>query len=325
MSGGYGRYLILLVGLLLVISASSRCADAQAGAVAEDIDPGLAAIDARRAQRISEQSAGRDISGKLLLTGGVNNIEGTGGGGLSPWAFIGGYGTSDQIGGNGFYTRILLPDYTVESLGVLIGVFDRLELSFAQQRFDTMKIGQTLGLGQSFVFTQNTAGLKLRLLGNGVLDQDSYIPQLTLGAMFKSNDRGDVLKAVGARHDLGVDLYLVATKLFLRTSVLASGTLMMTKANQFGLLGFGGDRSDHYQIKPQFSLAYLPDPHWAIGGEYRSKPNNLSFAREENAFDFFIAWAPVKNLSVTCAVADLGTIARQAGQRGFYGSLQIGF
>jgi hypothetical protein len=32
-----------------------------------------------------------NISGKLLLTAGVSNIEGSAGGGLTPWALIGGY------------------------------------------------------------------------------------------------------------------------------------------------------------------------------------------------------------------------------------------
>ena len=42
--------------------------------------------------------AGPTISNKLLLTGGVSNIEGSAGGGLTPWAVIGGYGTADEIG-----------------------------------------------------------------------------------------------------------------------------------------------------------------------------------------------------------------------------------
>ena len=37
-----------------------------------------------------------DTGGKLLLTGGVTQIEGAGGGGLTPWALIGGYGSDGQ-------------------------------------------------------------------------------------------------------------------------------------------------------------------------------------------------------------------------------------
>lgn len=39
-------------------------------------------------------------SGKLLATGGVSQVEGAGGGGLSTWALITGYGTRDAVGGN---------------------------------------------------------------------------------------------------------------------------------------------------------------------------------------------------------------------------------
>jgi len=39
---------------------------------------------------------------RLLATGGVSQIEGAGGGGLTPWALITGYGTDAQIGGTAF-------------------------------------------------------------------------------------------------------------------------------------------------------------------------------------------------------------------------------
>lgn len=39
-----------------------------------------------------------DPGGRLLLTGGVSTIEGAGGGGIVPWALIGGYGTRNELG-----------------------------------------------------------------------------------------------------------------------------------------------------------------------------------------------------------------------------------
>ena len=61
-----------------------------------------------------------DHGGKLLLTGGVSQFEGAAGGGLAPWAVIGGYGTRDQIGANAFYTGISVPDYHVNTVGALV-------------------------------------------------------------------------------------------------------------------------------------------------------------------------------------------------------------
>ena len=77
-------------------------------------------------------AAPANISGKLLLTGGVSQIEGAAGGGLTPWAVIGGYGTQDQIGANAFYTRVNVQDYHLDDAGVLVGIDNRVELSVAQ-------------------------------------------------------------------------------------------------------------------------------------------------------------------------------------------------
>ena len=49
--------------------------------------------------------------GKLLGTGGVSQFEGSGGGGLTPWALITGYGTADEIGASTHYTYIHTDDY----------------------------------------------------------------------------------------------------------------------------------------------------------------------------------------------------------------------
>ncbi len=86
---------------------------------------------------------------KLLATGGVSQVEGAGGGGLANWALITGYGTRDGIGANVHYTTVLLPDYTLHSAGIAVGLFDRLELfPNAWQEFATRDVGAALGLIQ---------------------------------------------------------------------------------------------------------------------------------------------------------------------------------
>jgi hypothetical protein len=268
---------------------------------------------------------GFDTSGKLLLTGGVSQVEGSAGGGLTPWAVIGGYGTRDQVGGNAFYTRVNVDDYGLDSYGVLVGLYDRVELSVSRQEFDTENVGAALGLGRGFTFTQDTIGVKVKIAGDAVLEQDSWMPQIAIGAQYKKNDQSAVLAFVGARDDSGVDYYISATKLFLAQSLLVNGTVRFTRANQFGILGFGGDLNDDYQPQFEASVAYLISRNLAIGAEYRNKPNNLGIAVEENAFDAFVAWAPYKNVSLTVAYVDLGNIVIADDQRGLYASLQVGF
>ena len=266
-----------------------------------------------------------DTGGKLLLTGGVTQLEGSAGGGLTPWAVIGGYGTRDQIGANAFYTRVNVGDYHLDAAGVLVGFYDRVELSYAQQRFDTEQVGAALGLGEGFNFKQDVIGLKVRVAGDAVLDSDSAMPQIAVGLQYKKNNQGAVLDFIGAKDDSGIDLYVSATKLLLAQGLLLNGTLRLTKANQIGILGFGGDRSDSYKPQFEFSAAYLLTRKLAIGAEYRSKPDNLGIAREDDWFDVFVAYAPTRKVSLTVAYADLGNIVIKDNQRGVYASLQVGF
>lgn len=262
--------------------------------------------------------------GKLLATGGVSQVEGAGGGGLTNWALITGYGTRDGVGANVHYTTVLLPDYQLRSAGVAVGLFDRLELSYAWQEFDTQDVGAALGLGRGFTFHQNIFGAKLKLMGDAVYEQDSLLPQISIGLQHKENDRGAIIAAVGGRGSVGTDYYLSATKLFLAESLLLNATVRATKANQLGILGFGGDRHNGYSAQFEGSAAYLFSRRFAVGAELRTKPSNLSIAKEQNAWDVFAAYFLNKNLSVTVAYADLGNIVIRDNQRGAYLSLQAG-
>jgi hypothetical protein len=262
-------------------------------------------------------------SGRLLLTGGVSQVEGAAGGGLSTWAVIGGYGTQNQIGGTGFYTKVTLDDFNLTSFGGAVGINNRLELSVAQQKFDLEAVGAALGLGRGFTIDQTTYGAKLRLFGDAVLEQDSPLPQVSIGIQYKDNAEDALVKSLGADSGDGTDFYIAASKLYLNQSLLLNGAVRFTKANQFGILGFGS-ADDDYSAQFEGSFAYLLNRRLAIGAEVRTKPNNLAVAKEGSAFSAFVAFAPTKSASLTLAYADLGNIV-VGKQRGLYASLQFGF
>ena len=282
---------------------------------------GALTLAAGQAEARSERKDG----GKLLLTGGVSTIEGAGGGGLASWATITGYETREGIGGNVHFTYAKIPDFQFRSFGGAAGFGDRLEISYARQAFDTGETGAKLGLGKGFTFHQDVVGAKLRLVGDAVYDQDRWLPQVAVGVQYKRNDKPVIVRAVGAQHRDGVDVYATATKLFLDKSLLLSGAVRMTKANQTGLLGFGGDKDSKYSPQFEGSGAYLLSKRLAIGAEYRTKPSNLGFAKEDDWYDLFAAFAFNKHVSATLAYVDLGSIATFKGQRGVYLSLQAGF
>jgi hypothetical protein len=262
--------------------------------------------------------------GKLLATGGVSQVEGAGGGGIASWAMITGYGTRDGVGLNAHYTGVFLSDYTLHTAGVAVGLFDRVELSYAWQGFDTQDVGAALGLGRGYTFHQNIFGAKVKLVGDAVYDQDDWLPQISVGLQHKENDRAPVIAAIGGKGSVGTDYYIAASKLFLAQSLLVNVTLRETKANQLGILGFGGDKHNDYSTQVEASAAYLFSKRFAVGAEFRTKPSNLSIAKEQDAWDVFAAYFFSKNLSATLAYADMGNIVIRNHQRGAYLSLQAG-
>lgn len=268
--------------------------------------------------------------GKLLATGGVSTVEGAAGGGIVPWALISGYGSRDSWGANAYYTYLGTQDYQLTSYGVAVGIADRLEISLADQQFQ----GSLAPLDRLDI-RQQIFGLKVKLAGDVVYDQDSLMPQVAAGILYKRHQRLGGLDALGvskvqqlgASDDHGYDYYLAATKLVLDQSLLLNVTVRATRANQMGLLGFGGDQGTRTRLMPELSVAYLPDRKLAIGAEYRRKPHNLGLDHEKAYYDAFVAWFPSKNLSLTLAYAVLGdiTVFNPKRQRGAYLSVQAGF
>ncbi|MBE0315872.1 DUF3034 family protein [Xanthomonas citri] len=263
--------------------------------------------------------------GRLLATGGVSMIEGSSGGGIVPWATLSGYGTRDELGTVAFATHVDSGDYRLDVQGAAFTVGNRLELSLARQRLDLGTLQDRLGLPWN-ALGQDVFGAKVRLAGDLVY---GHAPQVSLGVQYKRLRNGTLPLAIGARDDHGTDIYLSASRLLLKGAagyqLLLNGTLRATRANQAGLLGFGGDRRNSYRLVPEVSAAVVLSQSWAVGVEYRDKPNNLGFAREQAWADAFVAWFPNKHVSLTAAWADLGDIATLADQRGPYLSLQVAF
>ncbi|MEH6384681.1 MAG: DUF3034 family protein [Colwellia sp.] len=251
-------------------------------------------------------------NGKILATPGVSQVEGSGGGGLVPWAQLAGYATEDELAFSAFCTQANVKDFQLNSCGGQVNFYDRLEVSFAKQHFDVKPLSLTL--------SQEILGLKLRLYGDLVY---STWPQLSVGIQHKSLTTADVAFSLGAKDDTGTDFYLAASKLHLGLlagyNVLWNVSLRYTQANEMGLLGFSGPNGNG-ALQTEMSVAVLFNKHIAVGTEYRHKPDNLGL-KEDDWQDVFVAWFPNKYVNVTLAYLDLGTIAGLSDQKGWYLSL----
>lgn len=267
---------------------------------------------------------------RILGTWGVSEVDGAGGGGLVPWATITGTGSSNQNGGSAFVTTLRTQDgYQLKVGGAAIGIKDKVELSMARW---SLKLSDVVP-GKSL--EMNVAGAKFKVAGDAVYDQDSLMPQISVGAQYKQVDDSALVKLQGASSTSDIDVYATATKLWLGgavgRNVLATVAARLTKANQFGLLGFGGPGKDQRKVQLEGSLGVMLRDDLVLGAEYRMKPNNLQVSdataalREDDAWDVFVAWFPCRGASLTLAWVNLGNIVGKEDQSGLYLSTQVAF
>lgn len=252
---------------------------------------------------------------KVIATGGASTIEGSAGGGIVPWAVINSYASSDEWGATAFATQVGVDDFTLNVAGASISYDNRWELSFARQTFKLDSIGGEL--------KQDVLGLKYHLAGELLY---TTLPQISLGLQYKKHRDFALPQAVGARDDSGLDLYISASKVLFNQlagrNLLLNATVRASKANQTGLLGFGTANDNNYQLLFESSAVVLLTNQVALGVEFRQKPNQLAFAREDHWRDLFAAWFINKHVSAVAGYADLGSIAGFSSQQGYYLSLE---
>ncbi len=255
---------------------------------------------------------------KLLGTAAVNHIEGSAGGGLTPWAVLSGYATDSEWGAATFMSSASVDDYALNAMGFALNYHDKLELSYAKLNFSI-----DAGLPD---IDMDVFGAKYHAFGDVVYGD---MPQISIGIQHKKVKDFTVPAAVGASDDAGTDLYISAAKAWLdgpfnRTFVVNLNA-RMSKANQIGLLGFGSAQDNGYKVSLEAAVALFVTRNLVIGTEYKQKKGHLAGLKEDDWHDVFVAYLVNKSLSITAAYIDLGDIAGASEQRGYYLSLQGAF
>jgi hypothetical protein len=252
-------------------------------------------------------------TGKLIATSGLLQIEGSGGGGIVPWATLSGYDSQDEISLSAGMTQVSLKDYRLNSIAAAASFYDKFELSVAKHTLDLSSLGGEI--------RQQIIGLKYKLLGDAVY---TSWPQVSVGLQYKTLQDSAIATALGATANSGTDVYIAATKIHLGAiwgyNAVWNVSARATKANELGLLGFGSELHNDYAIMLEASAGILLSRHFALGAEYRQKPDNLGLG-EDDWLDVFITYIPSKSVNFTLAWANLGTIAGAPSQNGAYISI----
>src|SRR5690606_20475295 len=132
-------------------------------------------------------------------------------------------------------------------------------ISLARQTFDLKDT--------PFEINQNIIGAKVRISGDIIY---SRWPQISAGVQHKQLLDTTLAEAVGAEdYDDGTDFYLAAGKAHLGAAMgynlFWNLTLRATRANQFGLLGYGGGNNDDYEIMAEAALGIFLSRQLALG------------------------------------------------------------
>ena len=255
--------------------------------------------------------SGFAADGKIIGTAGLVQLEGSGGGGIVPWATLTGYDSRDEFSVSAMATQVSVDDYRLDVIGISASFNDRFEISLAQHRFDLTTLGGDI--------KQNILGVKYRIYGDVVY---SDWPQISVGLQYKNLEDEDIATALGAdKSSHGTDFYIATTKVHLGAiagyNAVWNVTARATKANEMGLLGYGGSENNGYEIMIEGSAGILLSRHVVVGVEYRQKPDNLALDEDDWKVGF-ISYIPSKDFSLTLAWASLGKIAGAGGQEGIY-------
>lgn len=293
---------------------------------------------------------------RLLTTGGVTGFEGSAGGGITPWAFIAGYGTEDEIQTIANIQLLDVGHYQLKTFGISAGIYDQFELSYQKQylsvssgvissTFDLLTQG-AISNAPGTQIAQDILGAKYKLFGDAVFSTSPWQPQIAVGMQYKVNRDMDtslrlpdgsvplpnqgVPRILGAVEDRGIDFYITATQYLIGAAngnnLLLNLTARATKANTFGLLGFESEGDDSYKLEWEGTLAVATSPSTVFGVEFRTQSDRLGgLAKEQTVKDVFVAWFPNKSLSITAAWVGLGNLPFEPDAKSFYLSVTSNF
>jgi len=229
----------------------------------------------------------------------VHTIEGVGGGGITPMAYLVNPGDECHAFGPPAFSLsyVNLGRKNLDAIVVTETVFQRIELGYAANRFGlgtlpmdirdaTVSPANPTGvdIGHSDVWLHHFNVRALLIEENTCLGGVAS-PAITAGIHFKYNDGiadinrrlGGVLSGIGYRRENGEDYTLTATKTIpdaFGRPVIATAGLRLSEAANLGFLGF----SDKYRASFEGNVAYLATDRLLLAYEFRQKSSPYTLA-----------------------------------------------
>ncbi len=258
----------------------------------------------------------------------ITDVDGQAGGGLVPWALL-------SSGPTVAISHLNTQNLDVNIVAANTSFANRVEVSYAHSMLDVTGSN----LGSNNIDAVDNLGLKVKLN-----DMGDSMPQFALGLVYKKasgNLVDNVLTPALGVDSSSTDVYGAATKIVTvgGKNLLLNGVLRATKANQMGLLGFGGGTTagakTGYSIEPEVSAELFAADNVVFGAEYRAQPSNSvagtdGVLHQNSAYDLNVVYVANKNLTLTAAYVGLGQVAPAAtgssnNQNGMFLQAQVSF
>ena len=272
-----------------------------------------------------------------------HNIEGSGGLGLTTTAYLANPSCGGKVLGcpSVSTTYATLGQKDVAVFAVTESLWERIELGYAHQIFHmgtlpgAIQDATGIKIGRHHI-NQDVFHAKFLLIEENSLDKD-WIPAISFEFDYKMNSDiedidtklGGALTAIGFDQDDGLDYLLVASKTFkdvLPQPFLASAGLRFTQGAQTGFLGF----DNAYKMVVELNFAYFITDWWAVGAEYRQKPDEYGripglVGEENDWWDICTAFIINPNLTLKAAYVDFGVLADTKEDAGFVFGVKYNF
>jgi hypothetical protein len=298
------------------------------------------------AQVLGVNTAGESIAAAEPAPLPVHNIEGVGGGGITPMAYLVNAGDDEHVFGPlaVSLTYVNLGHKNLDALAVTDTVFKFIELGYAADRLGLgtlpgdIRDATNVDIGESDVWMHNF-NARVSLVEENTCLGGIQLPAITAGIQFKYNatiagindSLGGALSRIGYARSNGEDFVLTATKTFPEAfgrPVITTAGLRLSEAANLGFLGFG----DQYRASFEGSVVYLAHDRLALVYEIRQKtspyeeiPGLIGDEDAWQAFDVVLMLNEHKHTTLAAALVPVGTLANTTENGGWFLQLKHEF
>ena len=259
----------------------------------------------------------------------LHNIEGVGGGLITPTAYLSNPGPKGTVIGRpavSFTYVYLGSQKSAQNISITETFWRRVEVGYTLSRFDLGTVPDAISK-MGFNIRRSDVYLNIFNLRAMLIEENSFglpTPAVTAGVHFKyncgvrtiDNNGGKALSSVGFKRSSGIDYTLTASKTvpIVGRPVIFTAGMRNSQAAQLGYLGFG----DSCATTVEGSVICLVTDWMGVGYEFRQKENpyhriNNVLGDEDNWHAIFVGFAFNPNFTLGLGCGFFGNLANSEG------------